>query len=225
MSGALAIIGAGPVGLSLALHASRSLPHFDITLFDARSADKDVSQDPRTLAISLGSVQLLQRLKAWPEHAAQPIVHVHVSQVPPTWPAGPMRDSTSGSIQPKVDLSAAELGVPQLGAVLAYGPLVTALQQAWDQAVAREPSRLHTRFGVPVRGLKPLRSDSSKAGSGVEVDAEIAEAYDLAVVAAYEPVWQDARTAPGAEDLLKNARVVPALPEVIEVGVGHRQKV
>ena len=179
----LAIIGAGPVGLSLALHAARSLPHFDITLFDARSADKDVSQDPRTLAISLGSVQLLQRLKAWPEHAAQPIVHVHVSQVPPTWPVGIMREPTAGSIQPKVDLSAAELGVPQLGAVLAYGPLVTALQQAWDQAVAGEPSRLHTRFGVPVRGLKPLRSDSAKAGRGVEVDAEIAEAYDLAVVA------------------------------------------
>ena len=138
----LAIIGAGPVGLSLALHASRSLPHFDITLFDARAADKDVSQDPRTLAISLGSVQLLQRLKAWPEDASQPIVHVHVSQVPPTWPS-----ESVFPIQPKVDLSAPELGVPLLGAVLAYGPLVQSLQQAWDQAVAAEPSRLHTRFG------------------------------------------------------------------------------
>ena len=174
----LAIIGAGPVGLSLALHASRSLPHFDITLFDARSADKDVSQDPRTLAISLGSVQLLQRLKAWPEDASQPIVHVHVSQVPPTWPS-----ESVFPIQPKVDLSAPELGVPLLGAVLAYGPLVQSLQQAWDQAVSAEPSRLHTRFGAPVRGLKPLRSDAAKAASGVEVDAQIAETYDLAVVA------------------------------------------
>lgn len=174
----LAIIGAGPVGLSLALHASRSLPHFDITLFDARAADKDVSQDPRTLAISLGSVQLLQRLKAWPEDASQPIVHVHVSQVPPTWPTESVLP-----IQPKVDLSAPELGVPLLGAVLAYGPLVQSLQQAWDQAVAAQPSRLHTRFGAPVRGLKPLRPDAAKAASGVEVDAQIAETYDLAVVA------------------------------------------
>ena len=39
---------------------------------------------------------------------------------------------------------------------------------------------------------------------------------DLAVVAAYEPVWQDARAAPGAEDLLRNARVVPRLLDALE---------
>ena len=83
----LAIIGAGPVGLSLAVQAARSLPAADITLFDARALDKDLSRDPRTLAISWGSVQLLQRLQAWPQEVSQPIAHVHVSQVPPTWPA------------------------------------------------------------------------------------------------------------------------------------------
>ena len=39
---------------------------------------------------------------------------------------------------------------------------------------------------------------------------------DLAVVAAYEPVWQDARAAPGAEELLRNVRVVPRLLDAIE---------
>ncbi|OFV99620.1 MAG: hypothetical protein A3H28_14450 [Acidobacteria bacterium RIFCSPLOWO2_02_FULL_61_28] len=39
---------------------------------------------------------------------------------------------------------------------------------------------------------------------------------DLAVVAAYEPVGQDARAAPGAEELLRNARVVPRLLDAIE---------
>ena len=39
---------------------------------------------------------------------------------------------------------------------------------------------------------------------------------DLAVVAAYEPVWQDARAAPGAEALLRNARVVPRLLDALE---------
>jgi 2-octaprenyl-6-methoxyphenol hydroxylase len=60
----IAVVGAGPVGLALALHASRLLPHVRISLFDSRDAGQDVSADPRTLALSLGSVQFLQRLGA-----------------------------------------------------------------------------------------------------------------------------------------------------------------
>src|SRR4249919_3054067 len=80
----LAIVGAGPVGLALALHAAAALPEAEITLFDARPADKDVAGDPRTLALSLGSVQLLERLGAWRAESAQPIAEVHVSQQPPS---------------------------------------------------------------------------------------------------------------------------------------------
>jgi 2-octaprenyl-6-methoxyphenol hydroxylase len=80
----LAVIGAGPVGLALALHAARAAPHWNVTVFDARPADKDVSGDPRSLALSLGSVQLLQRLGAWQAERAQPILEVHVSQAPPS---------------------------------------------------------------------------------------------------------------------------------------------
>ena len=80
----LAVIGAGPVGLALALHAARALPHAHVTLFDARPADKDVSADPRALALSLGSVQILERLGAWRADLAQPILEVHVSQAPPS---------------------------------------------------------------------------------------------------------------------------------------------
>jgi tRNA/rRNA methyltransferase len=39
---------------------------------------------------------------------------------------------------------------------------------------------------------------------------------DLVVVAPYEPVWQDARSAPGAEEVLRSARALPSLRE----GVG-----
>ena len=80
----LAAVGAGPVGLALALHAAATLPDARVTLFDARSLDKDVSADPRTLALSLGSVHLLQRLGAWPAESAQPIAEVHVSQDAPS---------------------------------------------------------------------------------------------------------------------------------------------
>ena len=164
----IAVVGAGPVGLALALHAARLLPHAQVTLFDARPADRDVSADPRTLALSLGSVQFLQQLQAWPAAAAEPILQVHVSQAPPSL------DTAFGTAE--VHLSAQELGVPMLGAVLAYGTLLAPLQRAWEAAVAAQPQRLHSRFGTPVTGLKPL-------ADGVEVDAGIAERFDLAVVA------------------------------------------
>ena len=160
----IAVVGAGPVGLALALHAARLLPHAQVSLFDARPADRDVSADPRTLALSLGSVQFLQRLGSWPAAAAQAISEVHVSQQAPTFGAAAVR------------LRAADMDVPQLGAVLAYGELVAPMQRTWQAAVAAQPARLHTRFGVSVKALK-------KVADGVELDAGIAERFDLAVVA------------------------------------------
>ena len=160
----IAVIGAGPAGLALALHAARTLPRASLTLFDARPAERDIAGDPRTLALALGSVQWLQQLGTWPAAAAAPITQVHVSQAPPSLG------------QAAVTLRAAELGVPMLGAVLAYGALVAPLQAAWDVAVAAEPGRLNSRFGTPVTAVKAL-------AAGVEVDAGIVEPFDLAVVA------------------------------------------
>jgi 2-octaprenyl-6-methoxyphenol hydroxylase len=168
----LAVIGAGPVGLALALHAARDLPQARIAVFDARPADKDVSGDPRTLALSLGSVQLLQRVEAWNSQAAQEILEVHVSQQPPSLPA-----VLGGLIpEPEVRIRAIDEAVPMLGAVLSYGAIVAPLQRAWFEAVAKEPGRLSARFGTEVAALKHLRD-------GVEVDADIVEKFDLAVVA------------------------------------------
>ena len=164
----IAVVGAGPVGLALALHAARLLPDADITVFDSRPLDKDVSADPRTLALSLGSVQFLQRLQAWEPAAAEPILHVHVSQAPPSF-SPPWGDA-------EVHLRASDLGVPQLGAVLSYGAVLAPLQQAWLAEAAAQPARLHSRFGAPVEALKTV-------SDGVEVDAGVAEVFDLAVVA------------------------------------------
>ena len=162
----IAVVGAGPVGLALALQASRVLPQARLTLFDARPATQDVSADPRTLALSLGSVQLLRRLGAWPEAAAHPILEVHVSQAPPSLPA-----------QAAVRLHAQEQGVPMLGAVLPYGPLVAALQRAWEQACRDDGgARLASCFG---QGVTALREHAA----GVEVDAGIVQDFDLVVVA------------------------------------------
>lgn len=175
----IAVIGAGPVGLALALQAARALPDSQVTLFDARPAENDVSGDPRTLALSLGSVQLLERLGAWRADLAQPILEVHVSQQPPSMPTLPGRlGAMLGDLlgEPELRIRAVDEAVPLLGAVLSYGSIVAPLQQVWMAAEAAEPRRLHSRFGQPVAALKNLEN-------GVEVDAGIAERFDLAIVA------------------------------------------
>ena len=172
----IAVIGAGPVGLALALHAARTLPESTVTLFDARPAEKDVAADPRTLALSLGSVQLLQRLGAWRAERAQPILEVHVSQQPPSAPSflpGFIADALG---EPALRIRAVDEDVPLLGAVLSYGGIVAPLQQVWMAAEAAEPRRLRSRFGTAVAAIKNLQG-------AVEVDAGIAESFDLAVVA------------------------------------------
>ncbi|PTT88004.1 2-octaprenyl-6-methoxyphenyl hydroxylase, partial [Pelomonas sp. HMWF004] len=163
----LAVIGAGPAGLALALLAAERLPQASIHLFDTRALDRDVSGDARTLALNLGSIRLLQRLNAWQPEAAQAIQTVHVSQAPPAPVAG------------EVWIRAADQGVPQLGAVLPYGALVAPLQQRWLAVAAAQPQRLFTRFGTPVHALRPQ-------AAGVELDCgdgPLVERFDLAVVA------------------------------------------
>ncbi len=160
----LAVVGAGPAGLALALLAARSLPWATLSVFDARPAEKNVADDPRTLALALGSVQLLQRLQAWPAALAQPILEVLVSQAAPSHAAAEVR------------LSAAEEGVPLLGAVLSYGALVSALQQAWLSEVAREPQRLALRLATAVASVTP-------GTESVQLDTGSLEAFDLAVIA------------------------------------------
>jgi 2-octaprenyl-6-methoxyphenol hydroxylase len=171
----LAVIGAGPVGLSLALHAAMTLVDAEITLFDARPLAKDVAGDPRTLALSLGSVQLLQRLGAWRPEVAQPIREVHVSQNAPSLLAA----VAPRLAEPELTIRAIDEAVPMLGAVLRYGEIVAPLQAAWLEATAQAPKRLASRFGTAVTALKNLAAPSG----GVEVDAGVAERFDLAVVA------------------------------------------
>jgi 2-octaprenyl-6-methoxyphenol hydroxylase len=176
----LAIVGAGPVGLSLALQAARSLPQACIHLFDARLATASVRSDPRVLALSLGSVQCLQRLQAWPAQEAEPITQVHISQQPPTL-ATPWG-------QPELMLQHDTLGVPLLGAVLGYGALVASLQAAWQSLAAAAPHRLHSHWGRAVSALEPaplgVHLRTAPAAGGADRPATALEpAYDLVVVA------------------------------------------
>lgn len=199
----IAVIGAGPVGLALALLGAQALPHASITVFDARDPQRDVGADPRTLALSLGSVQLLQRLRAWPAEAAQPILGIQVSQTAPALPGA------------QVWMHARELGVSMLGAVLSYGAVVAALQAAWEAKVAREPGRFSLRLGTRVTTLKPLPS-------GVEVDAGVAERFDLAVVAE-GGVFLEQERRPVSHDYRQTAWVGTATLEGAPPGVAFER--
>jgi 2-octaprenyl-6-methoxyphenol hydroxylase len=190
-----AVIGAGPVGLALALLAAQRLPQADITVFDARPATLDVSRDPRTLALALGSVHLLRRLGAWAGDAHQPIREVHVSQ-------GAGRRGGAADERPAVRLRAEDEGVEMLGAVLTHGAVVHALQQSWMAAVAAQPQRLHSRFDAPVQALKPL-------DSGIEVDSGVAERFDLAVIAEGGVFRADGESS-AAGNTRRPARLAPA---------------
>jgi 2-octaprenyl-6-methoxyphenol hydroxylase len=169
----IAVIGAGPVGLALALLAAEQLPQAALTLFDARSLEDDLGRDARTLALALGSVQLLQRLGCWPGARAQAIDRVHVSQAPPS-----LRAPWGG--EAVVEIEAAEQGVEQLGAVLPYGALVAPLQTAWLARAAAAPKRLHSRFGQAVSTLDSGPGSTVRVGLEGSDDTQV---FDLAIVA------------------------------------------
>lgn len=106
------IMGAGPVGMTLAL-ALKEGP-WSITLVDKRPLEAQAG-DPRALALSHGARQLLGNLGAWPERAATAIETIHISQ----------RGGFGRTFMDK-----AEHNLPALGYVLRYKDLAGALQEA-----------------------------------------------------------------------------------------------
>lgn len=116
----IAIVGAGPVGLALAgMLAARGVDARRIALVDAKPVDAAI-RDPRSLALSFGSRQLLSQLHAWPA-SATPITQIHVSR------AGRFGRTL-------IDTSDYQL--PALGYVCRYGELVQALDAALPAGAA-----------------------------------------------------------------------------------------
>jgi 2-octaprenyl-6-methoxyphenol hydroxylase len=103
------IVGAGPVGVTLALALEKS--PLRVLLLD-RQADGAWRKDPRALALSHGSRQLLERLGAWNAPAGTAIRRIHVSQ-----------RGGFGSTQ----IDAADYAIPALGYVMRYRDLLAGL--------------------------------------------------------------------------------------------------
>jgi 2-octaprenyl-6-methoxyphenol hydroxylase len=117
----VAIVGAGPVGATLAALASRA--GLDIEVFEARSGP---SSDKRTLALSHASLERLSEAGAWPAAAATPIRTIHVSQQ-----GGPGRTL----------IDAADQQLPALGYTVPYAALEGAL------AARLEAAKIPVRYG------------------------------------------------------------------------------
>ncbi|WP_353193854.1 UbiH/UbiF/VisC/COQ6 family ubiquinone biosynthesis hydroxylase [Pandoraea pnomenusa] len=121
----VAIVGAGPVGTALALLLTQRAPHLRIALVDGRGPQAGYD-DPRTLALSHGSREILTRAGVWPHNGRgldnTSIEHIHVSQA-----------RRFGS----TEIDFREHGVPALGYVVRYGALMRAL----DTALAHVPAR------------------------------------------------------------------------------------
>ena len=108
----IAIVGAGPVGMTLALALKDA--GLDILLLDARARGA-ARHDPRVLALSHGSRLTLERLGVWAQLRATPIETIHISQ--------------QGRLGRSL-LSAADYGLPAMGYVVAAGDLAAALDDA-----------------------------------------------------------------------------------------------
>jgi 2-octaprenyl-6-methoxyphenol hydroxylase len=114
----IAICGAGPAGMALAaLLVRRGLTAQRIVLIDAKTLEQ-ASKDPRSLALSWGSRQILEPIGGWPA-AATAIEQIHVSR----------RGQFGRSMIDRKDYD-----LPALGYVSRYGHLVSALGAACTHA-------------------------------------------------------------------------------------------
>ena len=162
------IVGAGPVGLTLA-RALAACP-WRIALLDRRprGAGQD---DPRALALSYGARQLLEPLGAWPKHAESPIREIHVSQ----------RGGFGRTlIRPE------DYGLPVLGDVLRYGALTAALEAALDRQPAAPawlaPAEIRRLVALPER-VSVLLADGRTLHPRLVVHAEGTPGEDAACAA------------------------------------------
>jgi 2-octaprenyl-6-methoxyphenol hydroxylase len=153
----VAICGAGPVGLALAAFlARRGVPGARIALIDGKSLGQAIS-DPRSIALSWGSVQLLDDVGAWPLPATA-IHQIHVSR----------RGQLGRSLMDRRDHD-----VEALGYVTRYGAVVDALARRCEAAgvAMLRPARVQSLDETPDAVLLAL-DDGRTVRAQVAVQAE-----------------------------------------------------
>jgi 2-octaprenyl-6-methoxyphenol hydroxylase len=159
----IAIVGAGPVGATLAL-ALRDAD-LDVVAFDARPRGTVVRSD-RSLALSHGARLIFERLNIWSEvaavaHAVTAITTIDISQ-----------RGGFGTAR----LSSEEHGIPALGYVVSY----RALQAALDVALSRSKIRVEHGVSVEQVGSTPAYAfvDGERDGARLECTSRVAAIAD-----------------------------------------------
>ena len=111
----IAIFGGGPVGTALALWTAATTARPERLLVLDRQSEAQARTDPRVIALSAGSLQLLARVAPMDELAAAPITRIHVSQI--------------GHLG-RTLLDARDDDVPAYGVVVRYGELMREIGRA-----------------------------------------------------------------------------------------------
>lgn len=153
----IAICGAGPVGLALgALLVRQGVTPARIALIDAKPLEQ-VAHDPRSIALSYGSRQILEQVEAWPA-AVDAIHQIHVSR----------RGHFGRTL---IDRDAYQL--PALGYVTRYGAVVSALAEAAERM--RIPSLRPLQVEERTEGEEAVAlqlSDTREISARIVVQAE-----------------------------------------------------
>ncbi|AXA92918.1 FAD-dependent monooxygenase [Massilia sp. YMA4] len=153
----IAICGAGPAGMALAaLLVRRGVAPGSIVLVDAKPLDV-ASTDPRTLALSWGSRQILEQIGAWPVPATE-IHEIHVS-----------RKGQFGRSM----ITRTEHHVPALGYVTRYGDIVTVLGGVCERLGVRSlrPVRV-TAIEESADHVRLVLADGGSVSAAIVVQAE-----------------------------------------------------
>ena len=153
----IAICGAGPVGMALALLlVERAVPAARIALIDAKPLAV-AAADPRSIALAHGSAQILQRIGAWPIPATA-IHQIRVSR----------RGHFGRTLIRREDHD-----LPALGYVTRYGALATALGGLISASAihSRRPATVASLDEGPDSVTVQLE-DGSTLSAGIVVQAE-----------------------------------------------------
>ncbi len=207
----LAIVGAGPVGATLALSLADA--DLDIVTLDARAVGAIPGGD-RSIALSHGSRLILERAGVWSALAMHPgaVTPIRVVDVSQARAFGVTR------------LTAEDAGVPALGYVVSYA----ALQKSLDAALVR--AGIAVRFGAAVAAVggtpafaaatlegvtDPLvvRLAVVADGGGAPLAGVERRSHDYGQVAVIAKVWMDAPHEGVAYERFTEEGPVALLPE------------
>jgi 2-octaprenyl-6-methoxyphenol hydroxylase len=153
----IAICGAGPVGLALTLLlVKRGIKAERIVLIDAKALDQ-AALDPRSIALSYGSRQILEDVGVWPV-ASDPIHEIHVSR----------RGHFGRTL-----IDRAEYDLPALGYVTRYGALVGALAaQAGARGVIQKRPAYLTSTQENADHVELRFADATSSTTAIMIQAE-----------------------------------------------------